>query len=105
MSYEEGYKIIWSSLNFLRGSFYRYDFLLYLIHAHILGLTKNYMGFIRSGARTIYHALYEENRNYPEYELKMYDQYGPELQRCDDRIFSKLNQALSKLICEDAFSA
>ena len=82
-NYEEGRKFIWKTLNLFRGHFSmsEYDLFLYLLHSYKSGFLKYYN--LNNGITihdAIQHALFCDERNYPEYELKLFDNYSHLLQ-------------------------
>lgn len=82
-NYEEGRKFIWNTLNLFRGHFSmsEYDLFLYLLHSYKSGFLKYYS--LNNGITihdAIQHALFCDERNYPEYELKLFDNYSHSLQ-------------------------
>ncbi len=81
--YEEGREFIWHALNIFRGHFTMgdYDLFLYLLHSYRSGFFEHYD--LNSGQTihdTIQHALFFNERNYPEYELKLFENYSQVLQ-------------------------
>lgn len=82
-NYEEGSKFIWNALNIFRERFSlsEYDLFLYLLHSYKSGFLKNYK--LDGGITihdSIHKALFCDDRNYPEYELQLFDNYSPSLQ-------------------------
>ena len=126
MSYEDGYKQIWKSLNETRRYIYVYtptfisfDFLLYIIHAHTIGLLKSFSED-KSISFTIQNALFGGERNYPQYELSLFEYYkeilnNPEnqkplisfyrsLQNIEEEWFNEYKARLFDDIIEDSIS-
>ena len=99
-SFEEGRKVIWEALQDFRHSFpiNSYDLFLYFIHAYTTGLLKFYQedGNI-TVAEAIERALYNDERNYPEYELRLFKHYSLFLQDHNkERVFYNLYSHLKK---------